>query len=342
MVLLAGRPTYCIAPRKLWPAPPATHGHNPATATIRGVFHSDARLLSRRIWSLHTLLADSGPGQESWGAAGVQRQRWHAGIRSRFLKYYCRRSVRARQCWRAWLCQCAAAPSSSSDMRGSGTRPAGSSLPESGAGLPRSRSNRRHGGRDRTGCRLGSFTLFGRCCGIKSAMISVVLALPALLALLGGAAGQPPSQLNLCLEFGHKEAGFYLAPSLLAAYTLAGEHIEMRNCSLVPDCEALLSPPGGGGGDGGTSPASTAFTSVRFRTWRAQEYHSAVHSAVAALECNTWGGDLYLLDQNSLADTLVPINTANRLVTAAAVLGGGDHALNLDGDHRASFLRYCT
>eukprot|EP00873_Tetraselmis_striata_P043180 jgi/Tetstr1/463444/TSEL_008337.t1 len=177
------------------------------------------------------------------------------------------------------------------------------------------------------------------CGRLGKSALTVVYIFAVMLAVRNFHGGQPPSQLNLCLEFGHKEAGFYLAPSLLAAYTLAGEHIEMRNCSLVPDCEALLSPPGGGGGDGGTSPASTAFTSVRFRTWRAQEYHSAVHSAVAALECNTWGGDLYLLDQNSLADTLVPINTANRLVTAAAVLGGGDHALNLDGDHRASFLR---
>jgi len=131
----------------------------------------------------------------------------------------------------------------------------------------------------------------------------VVLLLLGLVA--GGAAqqGTGSPEFRVCLDFGTRNTGFYLSPSMSVAYTLAAEHIATRNCTYVPDCAALLSE--------GT-------VRVEFETWHTSA--RLVDSAAAAMECSAWGGHLYVLGPNSLVETVVPINTVNRVVTASAVL----------------------
>lgn len=182
--------------------------------------------------------------------------------------------------------------------------------------------------------RLGGFAPFRCARGGRSVAISVLLVLHALLLIAFplGAAGQQSTEIRACLDLGTPADGAYFLPTLVAAYALAAEHVQARNCSFVPECKALLSA--GTGGDGGTS---TAGPNVRLRTWHPNR--SPVASAAAAAQCHAWDGDVYLLERNSLVDTVAPVNTANGLVTVAPFIlaTGTGRLLELGG---TTLVRY--
>eukprot|EP00951_Prasinocladus_malaysianus_P028318 scaffold257550_cov41-Prasinocladus_malaysianus.AAC.1 len=111
------------------------------------------------------------------------------------------------------------------------------------------------------------------------------------------------SLLRVCVDHDPATHKHFLPAALAAGFKAAASHVQQRNCEYISECDSLL---------------NSSAVNLSITLFDVSSKLTALAAASSALECQALGAQLYLLGSESLVNTIVPINTANQMVTGAA------------------------